>query len=361
MAFGLGSVQAAEFHNGDFESGTLFGWEYGGDAAVLSSDASATGDPVNPTSGSFMAKIGDDPTGLIIENFIAQTIGPGLESFSFDWRFTTYDSAPSDDPGFVVIVDYEVVVYVAAPETAPYDSGWQHAVIDVDPATEHYVAFYAGNTDNFDLSSWAYVDNVQPSAEPQPPEITSLDPTYGYVGTVVNVYGLNFSPQQGESEVLFAEEVPAEVLAWSDTQIVCLVPEGAVPGPVIVVTDAGESNDDQEFFVLTFFGYDHQPDGWGYGCASQEFTDMEQYTCETADDFLVSAECLLTEFSAYGFYSLGYVTPDSYRFIVRQTTPEGPPGEILWEESVPGRRSQHHRRRHGQLHVPSILSAEGSA
>ncbi len=81
------------------------------------------------------------------------------------------------------------------------------------------------------------------------PVITSVDPLFGPPGTQVTITGNNFGNTQGASYVSFNGVAATEYASWSNTMIVCTVPEGATAGPVTVVTPAGTSNADKIFTV----------------------------------------------------------------------------------------------------------------
>ena len=90
------------------------------------------------------------------------------------------------------------------------------------------------------------------------PTITSVDPSSGPPGTQVTITGDNFGDTRGAgkgkngkgaSYVSFNGVAATEYESWSNTEIVCTVPEGATTGPVVVVTDAGTSNADHIFTV----------------------------------------------------------------------------------------------------------------
>ncbi len=66
-----------------------------------------------------------------------------------------------------------------------------------------------------------------------PPQISSVSPAFGPVGTAVTITGNNFGATQGTSTVKFANVV-ATPTSWSNTQIVVTVPAGAVKGYVNV-------------------------------------------------------------------------------------------------------------------------------
>ena len=69
------------------------------------------------------------------------------------------------------------------------------------------------------------------------PNIASLSPTSGAVGTLVSISGAGFGAPQGTSTITF-NGVAATPTSWSDTSIVVPVPTGATTGNV-VVTNGG--------------------------------------------------------------------------------------------------------------------------
>jgi hypothetical protein len=74
------------------------------------------------------------------------------------------------------------------------------------------------------------------------PQITSISPASGSVGTVVTITGTNFGTTQGTSSVSFSTTA-ATVSSWSDTQIIATVPTlSAGTYNVAVTTSAGSSN-----------------------------------------------------------------------------------------------------------------------
>lgn len=84
-----------------------------------------------------------------------------------------------------------------------------------------------------------------------PPNISSIVPTSGPVGTVVTVNGTNFGPTVGTrvSSLLF-NGLAARTTSWNDTQIVAPVPIGATTGNV-VVNISGVSSNGINFTVTT--------------------------------------------------------------------------------------------------------------
>jgi len=73
--------------------------------------------------------------------------------------------------------------------------------------------------------------NVTP---PQPLAVGSFSPASGAAGATVTITGAGFDPDPFHMQVKFADNLAAEVVSSSATQVVVKVPVGAVSGPVIV-------------------------------------------------------------------------------------------------------------------------------
>ncbi|MEM6378839.1 MAG: IPT/TIG domain-containing protein [Bacteroidota bacterium] len=63
--------------------------------------------------------------------------------------------------------------------------------------------------------------------------ITSIDPTFGDVGTTVTITGTNFSRAIANNRVTF-NGVSADVVTASETELTVTVPEGATTGPISI-------------------------------------------------------------------------------------------------------------------------------
>jgi hypothetical protein len=87
------------------------------------------------------------------------------------------------------------------------------------------------------------------------PQITSISPISGSVGTHVAITGSGFRSAQTigpyTSSISFSDRnsnyIGSSVVSWSDTQIVAIVPTGAVTGPVKVSGFSATSNTDVVF------------------------------------------------------------------------------------------------------------------
>jgi hypothetical protein len=73
------------------------------------------------------------------------------------------------------------------------------------------------------------------------PNVASLSPTSGVVGTPVTISGAGFGASQGSSTITF-NNVSAIPTSWSDTSIVAPVPTGATTGNVVVTNGGIASN-----------------------------------------------------------------------------------------------------------------------
>src|SRR5262249_39536464 len=74
------------------------------------------------------------------------------------------------------------------------------------------------------------------------PQVNSVSPTSGVVGTQVTVNGSGFGASQGTSTISFNGST-ATVNSWSATQIVATVPASAATGPVQVTANAASNQD----------------------------------------------------------------------------------------------------------------------
>jgi RHS repeat-associated protein len=91
----------------------------------------------------------------------------------------------------------------------------------------------------------------------QTPNISSLSPTSGLVGTSVTVTGTNFGSTQGTSTVKF-NGTSATVTSWSSGSIQVTVPSAATTGNVVV--NVGGTNSNGVAFTVTLL-----PTGWSDG------------------------------------------------------------------------------------------------
>ncbi|MBU4359902.1 MAG: IPT/TIG domain-containing protein, partial [Actinobacteria bacterium] len=109
---------------------------------------------------------------------------------------------------------------------------------------------------------------------PPTPDVTRVVPESGPPGTEVTISGSGFGNTQGSGEtggsasyVAFGGVPATEYKLWSDTKIICTVPQGAAAGAVTVVTSAGTSNTDRTFTVdyPTWYLAEGST-AWGFDC-----------------------------------------------------------------------------------------------
>jgi IPT/TIG domain len=74
------------------------------------------------------------------------------------------------------------------------------------------------------------------------PQISSITPSAGSIGTSVVISGMNFGGSQGNSQVSFGGVNATTVSAWGNTSITATVPNQATTGNVIVTTGNQVSN-----------------------------------------------------------------------------------------------------------------------
>ncbi len=82
------------------------------------------------------------------------------------------------------------------------------------------------------------------------PNITSLNPSSGTVGTPVTITGTGFGTTQGTSAVTFNGTTASSITSWSATSIVAPVPPAATTG-YVVVTVGGAASNGQSFTVMS--------------------------------------------------------------------------------------------------------------
>jgi aryl-phospho-beta-D-glucosidase BglC (GH1 family) len=79
----------------------------------------------------------------------------------------------------------------------------------------------------------------------QPPQVTSVVPPSGSVGTQIKIYGVDFGAYKGEVKFNFSPGSNnggiALITSWSDTLIKCVVPSDAVTGVATISTPYGSA------------------------------------------------------------------------------------------------------------------------
>ena len=85
------------------------------------------------------------------------------------------------------------------------------------------------------------------------PHIFSLTPNAAHEGDQVTIFGDSFGTEQGNGVVKFYSEKDAEIISWSNSTIVCKVPEGAQTGELTVTTSEGPSNGIEITILARFY------------------------------------------------------------------------------------------------------------
>ncbi|MCG3110892.1 MAG: IPT/TIG domain-containing protein [Candidatus Manganitrophus sp. SB1] len=80
------------------------------------------------------------------------------------------------------------------------------------------------------------------SADPAAPIVTGVSPTEAKVGEEIRVTGERFGTGQGNSSLIVGGAAATQIVSWSDTEIIAVVPEDASSGSVKVVIGGAESS-----------------------------------------------------------------------------------------------------------------------
>lgn len=72
-----------------------------------------------------------------------------------------------------------------------------------------------------------------------PPRITGISPSQGHPGIEITLKGRRFGTAKGS--VAFCPNEPATITTWTDTRIVCMIPNGAKTGNVTITTSDGKT------------------------------------------------------------------------------------------------------------------------
>ncbi|HXY23989.1 MAG TPA: protease pro-enzyme activation domain-containing protein [Candidatus Acidoferrum sp.] len=106
-------------------------------------------------------------------------------------------------------------------------------------------------SDNTSMVATATFDNVSVSSAAAPaPNISSIAPASGPVGTQVTISGSNFGASQGSSAV-FLSGAPVTVNSWSATSITITIPSSAVSGPLVVRVAPSMTSSNPVIFTVT--------------------------------------------------------------------------------------------------------------
>ena len=136
----------------------------------------------------------------------------------------------------------------------------------------------------------AAVDGSPVSPTTAAPQIASIDPTSAAINTRITITGSNFGAAQGDS-LVFIGGFAAQVVTWSDTSIVAIVPAGLSGGQsseLQIIADSGLSNT----AILNILDYKVQPQ------------DLNMVVGD-------SRTLLVTDLSGHPITGLGWATSDS--------------------------------------------------
>lgn len=160
------------------------------------------------------------------------------------------------------------------------------------------------------------IELVKTVVNPNPPQVTGVAPGTGPSGAAfpIAISGAYFGESRGSSEVRFTKDpvggtfVYANVVeSWSDTLVICDVPEGASSGPVNVVVsgDPGAGHD----FTVT---YGASSTWWQGSEPMGEDLKINPNTADVADELPAVIEAL-QEWNAGGggAFSFTYAGPSS--------------------------------------------------
>ncbi|MFA5859070.1 MAG: SBBP repeat-containing protein [Elusimicrobiota bacterium] len=113
----------------------------------------------------------------------------------------------------------------------------------IDNARNIYIGGYTGGQLDGNISAGLQdIFLIKFSSFGVEPQIDTVNPSLGTVGTQVTITGTNFGTAQGSSSVIFNNSITAGILSWSNTQIVCTVPSSVTTGNVTITTSSGTSN-----------------------------------------------------------------------------------------------------------------------
>ena len=200
--------------------------------------------------------------GLVYEQGITDSIGQGAgiiaqlgygpdESLpwvdAWTWVDAAYDSDVDDQPGDFKFDKYATTLTVDTPGTYDYAYRYQ-----LESETTWVYADLDGNNFGSETSngySPSQAGDLMVGVGTKP-IITNLSPLSGPVGTLVTVTGENFGGSQDGSTVTI-NDLPQEIVSWSDAEISITVVEGTTTGPVIVTVGGQASNDDKIFTVIS--------------------------------------------------------------------------------------------------------------
>lgn len=218
---------------------TITGANFGGTQGT--STVTFNGTPTTPTSWSATGIVAPVPTGATTGNVVVTVGGVASNGVSFTVAAAGPPSITSINPtsglagtsvtisgtNFGTTQGTSTVAFNGVLATATSWSDTSMSIVAAVPtgATSGNVVVTVGGVASNGVSF-----TVPPSTTPN---ITSINPISGVVGTHVAITGMNFRATQGKSTVTF-NGTAAKPTNWSDTSIVVPVPTGATTGNVVV-------------------------------------------------------------------------------------------------------------------------------
>jgi RHS repeat-associated protein len=188
---------------------------------------------------------------------IRETLLTGATSVFVAWRSTdqvylvdrptagttpTYVGAPATAPPYwvkLVRSGGTFTAYMSANGTTWVQVG---TTLTISMAQNVYIGLAVTSDDNTSLST-ATFSNVT-FTPGNTPNVASLSPYSGGVGTSVTINGTDFGSPRGSGTVTFNGLPSATITSWTNSQIVATVPSGIPegPGPVVVTANSLPSN-----------------------------------------------------------------------------------------------------------------------
>jgi subtilisin family serine protease/PKD repeat protein len=163
--------------------------------------------------------------------------------------------------------------------------------------------------------------------------LQSITPNSAPLGETVTLKGKNFGSAQGSGYVEFPDGPHAQIESWSDTQIICTVPQTATSGNLFVITDQMERSNGI-YFTVERLGYKAHRiiDDWSGGSfrvnGDGQFNPDEriELQIEIISEGYITAEGVHAELSCQDTYITIF---DEYRHVV---FPDISSGSSAWSE-----------------------------
>ena len=158
--------------------------------------------------------------------------------------------------------------------------------------------------------SWSF------TTVPRPPFITSINPSFGTVGTIVYINGFGFASNSAMNTVRF-NGILAEIISSTPTQIITSVPLGASSGPIKVSSATGNSLS-PTIFTVTETGILWYEVSSGTDQTLRSITWVPPYFIAAGDNgtILISTNGINWTIenlpSQHTMTAVGYTPPDAY-------------------------------------------------